>query len=212
MTIQAQYAAGLRYGRPVCWRVWLLGALILSYGCRRTDVVAPPHAGVGEVSTGQVLHSQLGGGQLSSGIVAVSEVRRGDLVWRVIDGGEKMQLCHTRWCSEPLAPPGTEAPRGNISFLESAEPRPSSPRAGVWLAGGTPLRYLHYCWVTEQGQPMCEAAQSGGSPVMVFAALSTHTLRRGDVIEDVIWLGFATLMTRCRRGEQHATCETLAVQ
>jgi hypothetical protein len=185
-----------------------LGALL---GCSSTQVVTPPHAGPQEASSGIVENRGFWGSTLSKGIVAVAEAKRGDLVWRVGRGRSRVELCHPGGCVEPDPAPGTELPRKNLFFLEAEEVRPSSPRAGVWLAGGRFLPYIHYCWV-EGPRALCAPAQVDGVPVIALGTVATHALRRGSDVEDVLWTSTGGSLTRCHRLKQHPMCQTVFPQ
>lgn len=185
----------------------LLAGCVLA-ACSRTDVVAAPHADPGELATGVTLTSKLGGATLSKGIVAVSEARRGDLVWRVTKNRTRIELCRASGCVEPKAATGTELPRKNLSFLEAAERRPASERAGVWLGGGSLLPFLHHCWL-QGDQPMCAPAQANGQALLALGVVATHSLRRADDIEDVVWVSLGPVLTRCRRSRQDMTCRSV---
>jgi hypothetical protein len=200
--------------------VLLWAAAAVALGCKSTHVKTPPHAPPDHAAVGLVEHHKLGSTIVAQGLVAVSEAKRGDLVWRVVKVGRVIQLCSPRGCVAPVAAPGKVLPTSDIRFVESDEPRLVSPRAGVWAVGGARLPVgglagwalghlplLYYCWMNGQ-QPTCEPGLIDGKYVPVLTALSTHLVQRGDELDDVAWfLGFGGSIVRCSRTNERAECQ-----
>ncbi len=182
--------------------------------CSGTRVISSATALPNQMAPGLIEVKGGFSGYIANGVVAISEAKRGDLVWRIERAGKRVDLCDAQGCEPAAAVEGAQMPRSFIRFLETKGSRPAAPEAGVWMTGGRILRTLHYCWSkdTESKRPVCEQVKFEGKNVLSYFPISTHTIQKDGAVQDVIWLLNFGQLTRCFRARARTECRFTAFQ